>query len=76
MRGTGESFAPTMMTLTGICLVRVFWVMVIVPMRHELNVLLFSYPLTWIITGVMFIIYYRRGNWLKRRILAQEAGNA
>ncbi len=74
MRGTGESFAPTMMTLTGICLVRVFWVMVIVPMRHELNVLLVSYPLTWAITGILFIVYYRRGNWLKRRIRAQELG--
>lgn len=76
MRGTGESFAPTMMTLCGICLVRVFWVLVIVPMRHELSVLLFSYPLTWSITAILFILYYRRGNWLKRRIRAQEAGQA
>ena len=74
MRGTGEAFAPTMMTLTGICLVRVFWVSVILPMRHELTVLLRCYPLTWIITGLMFIIYYRRGGWLKRRIKLQEAG--
>jgi len=73
MRGTGESFVPTMLTLTGICLIRVFWVCVIVPMHHELRVLLMSYPLTWIITGILFIIYYRRGNWLKRRIAAQEA---
>ena len=76
MRGTGEAFAPTMMTLTGICMVRVFWVSVIVPMRHELTMLLACYPLTWIITAVLFIIYYRRGNWLKRRIKIQEAGKA
>jgi len=74
MRGTGESFAPTMMTLTGICLIRVFWVAVIVPMRYELTILLMSYPLTWIITALMFIVYYRRGNWLKRRIKMQESG--
>lgn len=73
MRGTGESFIPTIMTLTGICLIRVFWVGVVVPMHHELRVLMMSYPITWIITGMLFIIYYRRGNWLKRRIKAQEA---
>ena len=72
MRGTGESFIPTMMTLTGICMVRVFWVTVVVPMRHELGVLMMSYPLTWTITGLLFILYYRRGKWLKRRIQAQE----
>ena len=73
MRGTGESFIPTIMTLTGICMIRVFWVSVVVPRHHELGVLMMSYPITWIITGVLFIIYYRRGNWLKRRIKAQEA---
>lgn len=76
MRGTGEVFAPTIMTLAGICLVRVFWVSVIVLMRHELTVLLMCYPLTWIITAILFIVYYRRGNWLKRRISLQEAGKA
>ncbi len=73
MRGTGESFIPTIMTLTGICMIRVFWVSVIVPRHHELSVLMMSYPITWIITGLLFIIYYRRGNWLKRRIRVQEA---
>ncbi len=73
MRGTGESFIPTIMTLTGICMIRVFWVGVIVPRHHELGVLMMSYPITWTITGLLFIIYYRRGNWLKRRIKAQEA---
>lgn len=73
MRGTGETFAPTMMTLTGICLIRLFWVLSVVPKHHDLGVLMVSYPMTWIITGVMFIVYYLRGNWLKRRIRAQQA---
>ena len=25
-----------------------------------------SYPITWVITSIMFIIYYLRGRWLDR----------
>ena len=71
MRGAGDSLIPTIMTLTGVCLLRLFWVMVIVPAHHELNVLLLSYPITWIVTSAMFVVYYLRGNWLKRCIKAQ-----
>lgn len=72
MRGTGETLAPTLMTLTGICAFRLLWVLLIVPAHHSLNVLMASYPITWTLTGAMFIVYYLRGNWLKRRISAQE----
>lgn len=75
MRGTGETVIPTIMTLCGICLMRVFWVSVVLPMNHELSTLMVIYPITWTLTGILFIIYYRRGNWLKRRIAAQEAAN-
>lgn len=71
MRGAGDTLVPTLMTLAGVCLMRIFWVSVVVPMRHELRVLLLSYPLTWTITSVMFILYYRRGKWLERCINKQ-----
>lgn len=75
MRGAGDSLVPTLMTLAGVCLMRIFWVSVIVPMRHELQVLLLSYPITWTITSVMFVVYYRRGKWLDRCIKRQEERN-
>lgn len=72
LRGAGDSLLPTIMTLTGVCLLRVFWVVAIVPAHHELTTLLLSYPITWTITSAMFLIYYLRGKWLKRCIAAQE----
>ena len=72
MRGAGDSLVPTIMTLTGVCLLRVFWVMGVVPRAHELNVLLVSYPVTWVITSAMFIVYYMRGRWLTHCIAAQD----
>lgn len=73
MRGAGDSLIPTVMTLVGVCMMRVFWVSVVVPEMHELPVLLLSYPITWAITSTMFIAYYLRGRWLKRCIRKQEA---
>ena len=75
MRGAGDSLIPTIMTLTGVCLLRVFWVTVVVSAHHELNVLLLSYPITWIVTSGMFVVYYLRGRWLKRCIALQNAEN-
>ena len=68
MRGAGDSLMPTLMTLTGVCLMRVFWVTVVVPRMHQLPVLMLSYPITWVITSCMFIVYYLRGRWLDRCI--------
>ncbi|MFQ7692978.1 MAG: MATE family efflux transporter [Christensenellales bacterium] len=75
MRGAGDSLIPTIMTLTGVCLLRVFWVTVVVSAHHELKVLLMSYPITWIVTSAMFLVYYLRGKWLKRCIALQNAEN-
>ncbi|MGN0777342.1 MAG: MATE family efflux transporter [Candidatus Ventricola sp.] len=66
MRGAGDSLVPTLMTLAGVCLMRVFWVTAVVPRVHQLPVLLLSYPITWVITSILFIIYYLRGRWLNR----------
>ncbi|MEG0899462.1 MAG: MATE family efflux transporter [Oscillospiraceae bacterium] len=65
MRGVGDVFTPTMVTLFGICILRVLWSFIVVPQSHTLATVCFSYPFTWFVTSIMFIIYYKRGKWLK-----------
>lgn len=65
-RGCGDAVLPTVMTGVGVCILRVAWVLFAVPFRPEMSTVAFSYPLTWTVTSVMFIIYYLKGNWLKR----------
>lgn len=65
-RGCGDAVPPMLLTGIGICVLRVVWVLAVVPLRPEVETLAFSYPLTWAATSVLFIIYYLRGNWLKR----------
>jgi len=73
-RGCGCSLAPMLMTGGGICLLRILWILFILPLRPVLETVTASYPVSWVFTSVLFIIYYLHGGWLKKRIQAQEAG--
>jgi putative MATE family efflux protein len=66
VRGTGDTLIPTLMTLTGVCLLRVLWISFVVPKYHRLEMVLYSYPITWVITSAMYVVYYFRGRWLER----------
>ena len=40
-------------------LLRVVWIVVAVPIYPDIKTICFSYPLTWTVTSVLFLIYYR-----------------
>ena len=68
LRGAGDSVIPTVMTLVGVCLLRTVWVAVMVPAHHTLITMLLSYPISWVVGSLMFVVYYYHGGWLKRCI--------
>ncbi len=68
LRGVGDALVATLFTLGGVCVLRLIWLLVIVPMNTTLHMILLSYPITWFITSALFIIYYLKGGWLKRAI--------
>ena len=66
VRGTGDAIKPTIITLCGVCVLRVLWIYLVVPHFHTLLCVAFSYPLTWTVTSIVFWLYYRFGKWMKR----------
>ncbi|MFQ9924438.1 MAG: MATE family efflux transporter [Beduini sp.] len=68
IRGTGESLKPMILTCLGICVLRVAWILVIVPIFPSFTMVTVSYPVTWAATSILFIIYYVQGSWLKKHI--------
>jgi len=73
MRGAGESLRPMMMTLLGVCLLRVLWVKLIAPLQGDSFLFMLTcYPLSWSLTSVLFLLYYISGRWLVR--CKQKAG--
>jgi len=67
-RGCGCSLAPMLMTCGGVCVLRVAWIFILLPLRPELSTVLVSYPASWVFTSVLFIFYYLQGGWLRGRI--------
>jgi len=59
IRGSGESFKPMVITLFGSCLCRVLWILFIVPLRPSLMMVLSCYPISWAITSMLYVLFYR-----------------
>ena len=66
-RGVGKSLVPTVISLVGICMLRIIWIYMVPLLTPRLEGVLFSYPLTWVVTSLMFIIYYLKGHIYDRR---------
>lgn len=66
IRGTGNSLIPMILTCLGVCVLRIVWIYTVVPLHHTLEMVAASYPITWAVTSILFIIYYMRGTWLKK----------
>lgn len=66
VRGAGDSVIPTLMTLFGICILRVLWILFVLPAHRTIDTVLYAYPITWIVTSILFIVYYLKGSWLTR----------
>ena len=74
MRGAGDSAVPTLLTLFGVCLLRVVWIFAVVPHHHTIGTGLASYPITWILTSSLFVLYYfTRSPIMRRARLLQRA---
>ena len=55
IRGQGDTVLPMMVSLLGICLFRVLWIFFVAPIRPTLMTALACYPISWVVTGLMFI---------------------
>lgn len=66
LRGMGSSLAPMVISILGVCGIRVFWIMSVfqVPMFHTPECLYLSYIVSWTITFLMqmgaFVMLYKR----------------
>ena len=57
LKGVGDSWKPMIITMLGVCGLRVLWLLLYVPDHRSIYTVIFSYPLTWMVTSVLFLIY-------------------
>ena len=76
LRGIGASFVSMILTVLGICGIRVLWIYTVfqIPRFHSQTMLYISYPLSWIVTLVIqltaFAVIFRR---MQRRCPPENA---
>lgn len=76
LRGLGYSVIPMLVSLTGACALRIVWIYTVFAADPRLEVLYFSYPVTWMVTFLAHLIcyiYIRRKLFVKRRLAGQNA---
>lgn len=59
LRGMGDVVIPMIMTMLGICGFRVLWVIFVVPISPSMELISWNYPISWGLTSLCFIIYYK-----------------
>ncbi len=67
-RGAGDSLPPMLLTCGGVCALRILWVLLVLPYHNSMDTVLASYPISWVLTSLLYIAYYLHGGWLRRRI--------
>ncbi len=72
LRGVGDAVYPVVIIGLGICLFRVIWILTVFAHFGTLLSLCLSYTVSWTITSIALVIYYRKGGWMNRRRLVDH----
>ena len=58
LRGRGNVLVPVVITLRGVCVLRIIWLAGVMEISPTIHAIIFSYPVTWVVTALAFIGYY------------------
>ena len=72
MRGVGNALKPAIITLCTTCVVRILYLWLYGFAHASNGVIAFCYPLTWGISSVAFLVYYKFGHWLPRGVMDRQ----
>ncbi len=64
MRGAGKATVPMLTMLICWCLIRVSYITVAVRYVPELETVSRAYPITWICSSIVFLVYFFRADWI------------
>lgn len=56
LRGAGHSLYPAIATMVGTCFLRILWIYTVFGQYHQLNVLYYAFPISWILTIFLVLI--------------------
>lgn len=60
LRGMGRSFTSMVISVLGVCGIRIGWILTVFAAHHTPQMLLISYPISWIITAAVQLFVFLR----------------
>ena len=64
LRGAGKTKIPMYVMLISWCVIRISYITIMVKIIPDIRVVYWAYPLTWSISSIIFLIYYKKTDWL------------
>lgn len=64
MRGAGKSMETMLISVGNMCVLRMIYIKLVIPVLPSYEAVLWCYPLTWITTILMDIMYMKWGKWM------------
>ncbi|QSX07074.1 MATE family efflux transporter [Sedimentibacter sp. zth1] len=64
MRGAGLTKVPMYVMVSCWCVCRVIWITVTAKIFNNIRFVFMGWPVTWVLSAIILIIYYKKVNWL------------
>lgn len=66
LRGAGLTKIPMYVMVVCWCICRVIWITVTVKLFNDIRFVFLGWPVTWVLSATVLIVYYKCSNWLEK----------
>ncbi|HCM23898.1 MAG TPA: MATE family efflux transporter, partial [Ruminococcaceae bacterium] len=54
-----------MLIMFGIwCVFRILYISIAMQISHNIQLIFWAYPITWTISSILYLIYYKKSDWV------------
>jgi putative MATE family efflux protein len=68
-RGAGKSVVPMAVMLIFWCIIRMLYIKIGLTILMDIRVVYWAHPITWVMSAIVFIIYYFKADWMNQKKL-------
>ena len=65
LRGAGKTMIPMLVMMVCWCVIRVTFLSITIPLTTSIQMVYWVYPLTWSLSSLAFLIYYKKAGWME-----------
>lgn len=69
LRGAGLTTVPMVVMICCWCIMRMSWILILVPIFNDIRTVFLAYPVTWFSSTLILCIYFKKADWLHKKIV-------